>query len=43
MKNIDREIDILAYKGTRKNDLPYYTSLIISCKKSEDSDDMKTL
>jgi len=35
IKNIDREIDILAYKATDFNGIKYYTSLIISCKKSK--------
>ncbi|WP_018248801.1 hypothetical protein [Orenia marismortui] len=35
MKNIDREIDILAYKVFKFKGIQYYTSLIISCKKSE--------
>ena len=37
IKNIEREIDILAYKThiDEKEKIQYYTSLIISCKKSD--------
>ena len=37
VKNIEREIDILAYKISinEKEGFIYYTGLIISCKKSE--------
>ncbi len=36
VKGIEREIDILAYKSShnKKEDICFYTSLIISCKKS---------
>lgn len=30
----EREIDIIAYKADAINDIAYYTTLIISCKKS---------
>jgi hypothetical protein len=35
IQNINREIDIIAYKVYSINDILYYTTLIISCKKSE--------
>lgn len=34
-QNVNREIDIIAYKAYVINDISYYTSFIISCKKSE--------
>lgn len=36
IKDIDREIDILAYKVREINNTLFYTTLIISCKKSSD-------
>lgn len=35
LKNIEREIDILAYKSTLKEDIRFYTCLIISTKKDK--------
>ena len=35
LKNIEREIDILAYKSTLKEDIRFYTALIISIKKDK--------
>lgn len=32
-----REIDIVAYKHTKNDGVPYYTVLIVSCKKSDDN------
>lgn len=34
---INREIDIIAYKAHISEDIAFYTSLIISCKKSEEN------
>jgi hypothetical protein len=34
--NVDREIDILAYKVKEIDGIRYYTALIISCKKSQE-------
>lgn len=36
--NTDREIDIVAYKARRVEDIVFYTGLIISCKKSEENE-----
>ena len=35
LKNIEREIDIIAYRTKSKEDTAFYTVLIISCKKAE--------
>lgn len=35
-KECEREIDIIAYKAKEVNNVAYYTTLIISCKKSEE-------
>lgn len=37
VQNIAREIDIIAYKATKVEDVFVYTTLIISCKKNEDN------
>lgn len=38
VKNIEREIDAVAYKVKEIGNICYYTALIISCKKTKDSD-----
>lgn len=35
VQEVNREIDIIAYKVQKVEDILYYTSLIVSCKKSE--------
>ena len=37
INQIEREIDVVAYKSFIKDDIVYYTALIISCKKRADS------
>lgn len=37
VQNIAREIDIIAYKATKIEDVLVYTTLIISCKKNEEN------
>lgn len=37
VNNIEREIDIVAYKTSSNEDIHFYTCLLISCKKSEDN------
>ncbi len=37
VKGIEREIDLLAYKTKKENNVIFYTTLIISCKKSAES------
>ncbi len=37
IKGIEREIDLLAYKTKKEDAVIYYTTLIISCKKSAES------
>lgn len=37
LKNVEREIDIVAYRTKSKEDIAFYTVLIISCKKSENN------
>ncbi len=36
VKGVSREIDIVAYKTRKQNGVQFYTTLIISCKKSEE-------
>lgn len=36
-KNIEREIDIVAYKTKKEEDIHFYTCLLISCKKSNEN------
>ncbi|MFP7416099.1 hypothetical protein [Priestia filamentosa] len=36
VENKDREIDIIAYKASPIDDILYYTTFVISCKKSND-------
>jgi len=38
LSGIPREIDLLAYKAVKSNNIRYYTCLLISCKKSEQND-----
>ena len=38
VSNIEREIDAIAYKAIEIGDICYYTALIISCKKTKESD-----
>lgn len=37
VQNVAREIDIIAYKATKVEDVLVYTTLIISCKKNEEN------
>lgn len=37
VQNVAREIDIIAYKATKVEDLFVYTTIIISCKKNEEN------